>query len=102
MMKIKFIFTGKQLRTLFSMMTRFDISFISNTDTAVMVHYILSGTMKRLFNRLDQKKEKIIVQWRQDEAAAFRTILQVNYDFLDSYEQSIVNYMLLEIGKKLG
>ncbi|MDD4847486.1 MAG: hypothetical protein PHR53_01790 [Bacteroidales bacterium] len=101
-MKIKFTLTRKQFRTLFSMMTRLDTTLISNADVALMTQYILSGTIKRLFNRLDQTKDQVVIQWRLDEAAAFRLALQPNYDFFDSYEQSIVDYMLLTIGMRLS
>lgn len=101
-MKIKFTLTRKQFRALFSMMTRLDTSLIIAADVALMANHILSGSVKRLFNRMDNLKDNVTFQWRLDEAAAFRLTVQANYDLLDTYEQSIIDYMFLTIGMKLG
>lgn len=100
-MKIKFTLTKKQFHALFSMMTRLDTSLIPNIDTATMAYFILSGTVKRMFNRLDNIGEKTTLQWSSAEAAAFRMTINAQYELLDFYEQSIVDYMMLVIGMKL-
>lgn len=82
-------------------MTRLDTSLIPNIDAAAMAYCILSGTVKRMFNRLDNPNDKIILQWSSAEAAAFRMTINTQYELLDLYEQSIVDYMILVIGMKL-
>ena len=54
-----------------------------------------------MFNRLDNPNDKIILQWSSAEAAAFRMTINTQYELLDLYEQSIVDYMILVIGMKL-